>query len=218
MRGFFIGFLLVISCPACAQTSGSRSVPKKSASKTYTSPDGSFQFTYPALLIHCERAEQKNGGGNWIQKECVAYFPTCDEGIGVDSKNTIACLAYPRNKHSDTGAFEAATFSVGAIDALKNRGTCLHPPLQQIERKKGQVVINGFTFTEYETGEGGMSQGVGARIYRGFHAGTCYELAIAEATADPEAFDPPERRLSKRDWAAVNGALEQARNSFRFLQ
>jgi hypothetical protein len=61
MRLSSLVFSFAIYWLGCAQTSGSRPLPKKSAGKTDTSSDGSFQFSYPASLIRCELRPQQGG-------------------------------------------------------------------------------------------------------------------------------------------------------------
>lgn len=194
-----------------------RATSSRSSARTFTSSDGSFQLSYPDLLIKCEKRQQGEGYV-WAQRECSAYFPTCEEALDLErEKDIVVCLAYPRNKHTDTDTFEAATFSVG-VEKAGNRGSCMSPKLSQIDKKKSTVTIGRVTFAAFETGEGGMSQGVGADILRTFHAGRCYELTTTTVTANPGAFDPPPREMTKADWAHVNRRLEQARDSFRFLK
>jgi hypothetical protein len=192
--------------------------PRDGKLQTFTSPDGSFQFEHSDLLIHCEQRAQP-GGYAWIQNECVAYFPTCDEGIGLDQKTTIiACFAYPRNKHTNTGAFEAATFSVAGVDSAADEKSCLSPPLDQLDRRVGTTSLGGIDYVAFETGEAGMNQHVSANVYRTLHGTKCYQLTIAAAGANAEVFDPPERKLTKEDWAEVHSKLNQARDTFRFLK
>lgn len=205
--------LLAISGIVFAQKKTSTSL------KVYTSPDAAFRFTYPSLLINCEKRQQGDGY-IWVQSECSAYFPACDETLSLEQSNkkAIVCLAYPRNKHTDSPTFEAATFAVAQIDGARDSKSCISPKLDQIDRKKPGTKIGGVEFTAFETGEGGMNQGVTAEIYRAFHANKCYELAIAIVTANSGAFDPPPRELTKADWDEVNHRLDQARDSFHFLK
>jgi hypothetical protein len=87
------------------------------------------------------------------------------------------------------------------------------------EIRKGKIVeIKGVKFHFVEEGDGGMNQSRYGRGYVTYHNKKCYALEINVATAAAEVFDPPARRLTKQDWAAVAGALEQARDSFRFLK
>ena len=214
MKLFFVIFLIGLSGALTAQNAA----PRDGKLQTFTSPDGSFQFKHSELLIHCEQRAQP-GGFAWIQNECSAYFSTCDEGIGLDQKTTIiACFAYPRNKHANTRAFEAATFSVARVDSAVDGRGCVSPVLDRVDSKEGTIRIGGVAFAKFETGSVGLSQGVDANVYRAWHGTKCYQLTIAAAMANAKVFDPPERELTKEDWAEVHIKLNQARDTFRFLK
>jgi hypothetical protein len=187
--------------------------------ETFTAPDGTFSFRYPRLLIHCQQKAQGTGEGYyWVPAEsCAAYHPVCD-GEAAEESTAIACFAYPRNKFTNTGAFEAATFSVEIVNQAVTEKDCLSRPADQIFIPRPHLTIHGVSFAVFEFGEGGMNQSVGGHMYRTFHRGTCYQIGINVATASAQVFDPPERELTKADWAEVNGRLEQARDSFRFLK
>lgn len=187
--------------------------------KTFTAADGGFAFRYSNQLIACEQKEQGSGGGfYWSPPEnCAAYFPVCDGDTGQDY-TAIACFAYPRNRFSDTGVFEAATFSVEIVNQIATEKDCLAGPQDAIFRRKPNATIHGVSFAVFEFGEAGMNQGVSGDIYRTFRRGKCYQLGINVATANAQTFDPPERELTKTDWREIDGRLERARHSFRFLK
>jgi hypothetical protein len=186
--------------------------------KTFTAPDGSFSFRYSSQLIQCQQNKQADGGYTWIPTEnCAAYFPVCDDEVAQES-TAIACFAYPKNTFTNSEVFEAATFSVETMDRIRTEKDCLSGPPDKIFVGRSSVKIRGAAFAAFEFGEAGMSQGVGGHIYRTFHGGQCYELGINEATASAQTFDPPARELTKDDWRQVEGSLEQARDSFRFLK
>jgi hypothetical protein len=186
--------------------------------KTFTALDGAFTLSYSSELIVCQRKTQESGEGSyWAPPEsCAAYHPVCDGEVAEDS-TPIACFAYPRNQVTDTGAFEAATFSVESIDRIVTAKACLAGPADQISRRP-PVKINGVSFSTFEFGDAGMNQSVGGNVYRTFHRGKCYQLGINVAMANAQVFDPPERELTKSDWHEVKGSLEQVRDSFRFLK
>jgi hypothetical protein len=187
--------------------------------ETFTAPDGTFTFRYSNLLIHCQQKAQGTGDGYyWTPTDtCAAYHPVCDGEAGQDS-TAVACFAYPRNKFTNTGAFDAATFSVEIVNLVVTEKGCLSGPADQIFVPRRHLTIHGVSFAVFEFGEAGMNQSVSGHVYRTFHLGKCYQMGINVATASAQFFDPPERDLTKADWAEVNGRLERARDSFRFTK
>lgn len=208
LLGLIFGLLLIAgAAKSWAQPSGRL--------ETFTAPDGTFSFRYPGLLIQCQ---QKVPGYYWTPAEnCAAYHAVCDGEASEDS-TAIACFAYPRNKFTNTGAFEAATFSVEIVNQAVTEKDCLSGPADRIFIPRPHLTIHGVSFAVFEFGEGGMNQSVGGHMYRVFHGGKCYQMGINVAGASAHVFDPPERELTKADWAEVNRRLEQARDSFRFLK
>jgi len=163
------------------------------------------------------RADEVLRNHNWTPPEiCSAYHPTCD-GLADPGRGqtSIACFAYPKNRFTDTKAFESATFSVEVVDEHTTAKSCLAGPEFEGLDKHGTTTIHGVSFAGFEFGEGGMNQGVDVKLYRTFHNGRCYQLGIDEANAAAEVFDPPAK---EPDWGEVDSALEQARKSFRFLK
>lgn len=201
----------VLSAPfLCAQT----------ATKIFTDPDGGFSFRYSNQLIHCEQKKQQVGGGYyWTEvNTCVSFAGVCDDLIGQQENQTSkACFGYPRNKFTQSPTFASATFSVEIVDHDATEKSCLAGPPEDAD-KHGTAVIHGTSFAVFETGAGGMNQDTEADIYRTFHEGKCYQLGVNRATIQDGVFDPPVRELSDADWREINGTLEQARKSFRFLK
>lgn len=184
--------------------------------KTFTAPDGSFSFRYWDHLIRCKWVPEA-----WVPDGCSGYVPTCD-GLADPGhgQTSIACFAYPKNKFTDTPAFEAATFSVEVVDEHTTAKSCLAGPEGgglDVD-KRGTTRIHGVSFEVFEFGAGASNQGTDVEAYRTFHKGKCYQLGINRASANPTVFDPPVRDLSEADEREVNGTLEQARKSFRFLK
>jgi len=178
-----------------------------------------FSFRYSSQLIQCQQKKQGSGDGYyWIPAEnCAAYHPVCDGETGEDN-TAFACIAYPRNRFTNTSAFEAATFSVEIVNQIVTAQACLAGPADEIFSARPPVRIHGVPFSVFEFGEGAMNQSVSGEVYRTFHRGKCYQLGINVAMANPGVFDPPARELTKRDWREVKGQLEQARDSFRFIK
>ncbi|HET6180287.1 MAG TPA: hypothetical protein VFE61_25420 [Candidatus Sulfotelmatobacter sp.] len=103
MKGFVACALLAVFGVVWAQSAaGNHPVPSRPALKTFTSPDGVFQFEYPALLIHCKPQPQGEGeADNWTADACAAYIPVCSYRADPNFV-TIVCSAYPRNRHRHT--------------------------------------------------------------------------------------------------------------------
>ena len=189
--------------------------------KTFTAPDGSFSFRYWDHLIRCKSVPEARD-----PDVCSGYVPACDDlADPFHQQTSIACFAYPKNKFTDTPAFEAATFSVEVVDEHATAKSCLAGPnLKDPEGggldvdKRGTTIINGVSFAVFEFGAGAMNQGTDVEAYRTFHKGKCYQLGIDRASANTTDFDPPVRDLSEADEREVNGTLEQVRKSFRFLK
>jgi hypothetical protein len=206
-------FCLVAAC-ATALWAESHS----EASNTFTAPDGAFTFRYSNQLIRCE----KQGEHVWEPFEnCTAHASVCDDTAHFASpgQTSIACFAYPRNKFTNTGAFAAATFSVEVVDDRTTAKSCLAGPegVEDVD-KHGATRIDGVPFSVFAVGEGGMNQSTVGDVYRTFHKGKCYQLGVNVATANVDTDDPPQRELTDADLREVNGTLEQARKSFRFLK
>jgi len=208
MRVLTLSFVLAIPWIVSAQDSGGPSDTKAPASKTYTSPDGTFQFTYPALLIRCELQPENNGDSyGWVQPECNSYHPVC--GDNPTPREPLVCIAYPSNQHTHDDNFEAAVFS--ASETEMSEKDCLSD-----EVRKGKTVkIGRVKFYFVEETDGGMNQARHSKGYVSFHNGKCYAIGTTVATAS--VVNEP-RNPAKRDWAEIYGKLEQARDSFRFLK
>ena len=211
-----IGALILAGTAWDQNVSGNRN--NQPAMRIFDSADGTFRFSYPQLLIHCEQRPQGAGGGQyWIDEACTGYGGVCDEPAETDY-TTIVCFAYPRNEYTNTPAFEAAAFSIGLVGQDTNEKECLAGSSNWNVEQRGIAKLGGATFHFFKTSSAGMSQGIDQEIYRTFHDGKCYQLAIAIAVANPKVFDPTAKSLTKREWNQVQHSLEQARDSFVFLR
>jgi hypothetical protein len=188
--------------------------------QTYKSPDERFQFKYSRVLVRCSEPDRDEGKrGGWFPDSCDGYVPVCDER-GDPANNTLVCLAYPKVEFNDYPTFEAATFSVALIETVRTERDCYSQLLNQAVDKPGSAKfakINGVKFRIFLSFTSSSNQGVEGRLYRTFHEGSCYQLSIRAETVPAEIFDPGVKVLSKKDWANVNGRLEECLRSFRFL-
>ena len=195
--------------------------------KTFTSSNGLFQFQYSPVLISCAptqtpshsaapAASNKNQpAGASISDACESQGAICN-GPGSDG-NTLACLAYPKEKFNDRPLFVAASFFVSAIESAKSEKSCLEGSADWfVIAKKGTTTINHVVFREFEIGDNWAGGGEDGPVYRTFHNNTCYELGIqtviSRAAYDPETDKP----VTADDRSKVKAPLQQALNSFRF--
>ena len=89
------------------------------AVKTYTSPDGVFQFQYPASLILCHEDPKQQG---WWEphQSCEAYVPVCSAGAR-NRRGVVACLGFQAGPAQKGTTLEAAAFSVVDLGEVENQ-------------------------------------------------------------------------------------------------
>ncbi|HEX4021045.1 MAG TPA: hypothetical protein VHX63_07875 [Acidobacteriaceae bacterium] len=211
---FLCGFAAALS----AQIAG----PSPAPSQTFTSPDGIFQFHYPGLLVRCTRHTQADGvSEDWFpQDSCTAYSPVCDDSSSPDI-HTLACLAYPKARFPDYPAFNAAAFSVAQVQQALTEKECLAGSKNwglDPHNTGKTITIHHVQFQMFENSDAGMSHYLDEHAYRTFHRNTCYQLSIREASTNPGVFDPPIKEFTQQDQDEVHNQLQQALDSFRFLQ
>ncbi len=193
-------------------------LPAQTALRTFTSPDGIFQFKYSNVLVDCTSALQGDGTDSPVPESCMSQGQTCD-GPGSGG-STMACFAYPNERFKDKPLFVAATFYVSEIQSTKTEGVCLSgsPDWLVLNSKRGTTTINHVAFKTFEIGDNWLSGGQAGPAYRAFHNGKCYELGIQTSTSRA-VFDPGTvKEFTKKDWAEVEGRLRQALDSFVFLK
>jgi hypothetical protein len=210
------GISLGAACAAVALfTSGGFGQAAPDRLLTFTDPDQAFSFRYSPDLIECVHKGVKIDAP---AENCSAYFPVCG-GEMNDDATVIACLAYPKNKYTDTGVFEAATFSIEILSKIKGKSACLSElPDTDFKQKKPATSDHGVSFRVFEGGEGGMNQSGDWLVYRTFHLGTCYQLEFDSAMANSGVFDPPAAEITKEGWNDITQKLEQPRKSFCLLK
>jgi len=209
MKAFIALCLCGLSIPLPAQTT----------LRTFTSPDGIFQFKYSDVLVDCMSVgKQENGTGSLVPESCMSQGAICD-GPGSEG-STTACFAYPNERFKDNPHFVAATFFVSEIQSAKTEEVCLKgsPNWYVINSKAGTTTINHVTFKTFEIGDNWTSGGQSGPAYRTFHHGKCYELGIQTVISRGE-YDPGTvKELTKKDWSDVEGRLRHALHSFAFLK
>jgi|SRR5271165_1153660 len=183
--------------------------------RTFTSPDGTFQFKYSHVFIGCTSVQkQENGTDASVPQPCG---PICD-GPGSEG-TTLACFSYPNEKFRDKPAFVGATFYVSEILSAESEEVCLKgSPNWYVIKSDGETTINHVTFKTFEIGTNWTSHGQIGPAYRTFHNGKCYELGIQNVFSRAE-YDPGTvKEFTKKDASEVKRRLSQALNSFVFLK
>ena len=187
--------------------------------KSFSSLDRMFQFKYSDMLVRCRESKQQAGW--WIpDNACEAYMPVCDDS--TQGSRTLVCLAYPKAQFKNSPTFEAATFSVAEVMQAASEKVCLtaSPDWVVYPNPNGLVtIINGIKFRSFEVDGAGLGHSFNGQVYRTFHRGRCYELAIRTVMSSPGAFDPGTiKEFTKADWNEVQRPLKQALESFRFVK
>ena len=196
--------LIALSVAAWPQT---ETRPKAGSLHTFTSPDGSFQVTYPDMLVRCELTSQKPGEAYyWKERECGAYLSVC--GDGPTPGEPLACIAYPSHQSGVSPRLEAAAISFS--EYAESEEGCSNGAKKIVE-------IHGVKFYASEEGDAGLGHGRDSKSYMTFRNGKCYVMVITGVVVTAE-IDPPQRQLTKRDWAEIYRPLGQTRDSVRFLK
>ena len=179
------------------------------ASHTFKSPDGSFQFTYPTSFTLYTGSDAAKAGRS------LSYNPICDV--------SIACVVYPATTYAGTN-FDAASFQLLDIRDATSSKACLTPPFSSpnvadyvLDSRRPTRVINRVVFIHGTSGDAGLSHYLDADLYRAFHNGTCYELSVNIAQTSYAAYDEGTVKQFL-DWQHVHDALMKIVDSFEFLK
>ncbi len=183
----------------------------------FISADSTFQFSYPSNFQIC-----KAGNMGPCEK---SFIPACDS-------DALICVVYPTEAFAGNG-LEAAAFQISEIHDNRQEMTadvCATPyppkteagvsewPEFMISAKHPTEMIDGVLFVHGTIGDGATSHWHSVDLYRTFHRGRCFELALSEAGTDPGVSDPPEKPLSLQQQKSLDAGLSRILHSFRFRQ
>ena len=188
--------------------------------KTFTSPDGSFQFKYSPVLVHCKLEEPREGSlGDWVPADsCSSQGGLCDD-VGSSDATTLVCLGYPRNRFKDKPTFSGAAFFLAELPAVTTRRTCLKGSENWVIESVRNVRIDSRPARLFRVDDTWTSHRETGEIYRIFHAGKCYELGIRQVSTSLGTYDPGAiKPFTRRDLAEVRRNLRYGLDSFRFLK
>ena len=132
--------------------------------------------------------------------------------------DSLACIAYPRDRVAESETFDGAAFVVALEESAhdERRATKF-----RIHRRPAGVIRTGKQSTArkfWVIHPGGVASGTAEdqMLYRAFHNDVCYELGINTSGVNPMVYDPPRPKMY--DQAPVNKALQQTLQSFDFLK
>ena len=194
-------------------------LPAQAPLRTFTSPDGIFQFKYSDVLVDCgSLGKQENATGSSVPEACMSQGSICG-GMGGE-ESISACFAYPKERFKDKDVFVAATFYVSEILSAKTEDVCLRGSSDWLVIKSEAKVttINHIAFKTFEIGDNWTSGGQSGPAYRTFHKGKCYELGIQNVFSRAVYEPGTVKKFTKRDSLEVESRLRQPLNSFVFLK
>jgi hypothetical protein len=188
--------------------------------KTYTSPDGKFQFEYTALIM-CVRdgPNASNAGYPWEPSDCWDWA----EGCGHESSptKTTVCLAFPATDLKHPRMVTGGTVSVSKVTDRARAGTCLDLSEYLFEGlATDQVHVGDVSFIHVERGYAGGGHGDSHSIYRNFHNGACYQIEMTVDTVNGDfdvTFDEA-MAIFAGDDAMIRNRMRQVVETFRFLK
>ena len=212
-----VAFIVLIGLlPEClASQSAPRHSDHPSPKQTYSAK--TFRFSYPATFQVCTI-------GN-LQPCIHSMIPTCDD-------DAIVCVAYPDKEFGET-TFQGEAFEVREIHTSIGTQTpdiCVTPyppkystgvseyPEYMISAKEPARTIGGVLFVHGIKGDAAMSHSSSVDVYRAFHNGRCWELAVSQTFVNGQVFDPPRRDLTREQQKKVDASMNEILESFRFVK
>ncbi len=184
--------------------------------RTFTSPDGSFRFKYPASYRLYSGANIEGE----VQQE-QSFIPLCNTFTVFSRSTLLACVVYPRTEYRSTN-FEGAALQVDEV-AADNASQCLVPMSGdnlgfEIPKQNAERVIDGVRFVHGLHSGAATSHWIWTDLYRAFYKGKCYELAInITYTAFGVSAAGTARKFTPQDKQHVRRSLQRVVDSFRFL-
>src|SRR5579862_1409111 len=123
--GSLLPLFVILALSSTPSQSQDQSV---TTAKTYTSPDGIFQFSYSADLVLCH--PDPSQPDLWQPgKACNGSVPTCSDG-GRNQTGVLACMGFKPGPAEKDTTYGGAAFSVADLGTMKNLDSCLQasPP------------------------------------------------------------------------------------------
>ena len=175
--------------------------------QSYTSPDGTFQLSYPEWFTRCSYQNDSWG-------KCASYMPMCGP-VWATAAETAICVAYPPDKIPRGTYFVGAAFSVSEISGVTSKADCeSFVPNAAYAKTQRVKEINGEKFSWISLGGAAMGTETDTRAYRAFHGDRCFELDSVINSLTGTGYDPG--TLKEFDTGPVKKVLSETLDSFRF--
>ena len=188
--------------------------------KTYTSPDGKFQFEYSALIMCVRHGPNAfNESYPWEPSDCWDWAEGC--GQELSSTKTVVCLSFPRIDLKHRFPVTAGVVSVAEVTDRAGEGACLDlSEYLNTGQRPDQARINNVNFLYVERANAGAGHGDFHSTYRSFHDGSCYQIETTIDTVNGGFDITPEQdpAFFAEDNAVVRNRLKRVVDSFRFLK
>jgi hypothetical protein len=182
--------------------------------RTYTSPDGVFQFNYSNRLVPCHADQDQPD--NWLPSErCMAYVPLCSSG-GRNMTGVLACFGFQSGPSEKNTTLEGAVFSLVDLGVTKNEASCIAVSKPQVPVGSWKLkTINGIRYHFIISDGAASNQGGDDYVYRTVHGGRCYELNTMIVGFNGMITDPPTKSYNS---SPVERAISIPLHTFKFLK
>ena len=188
--------------------------------KTYTSPDGKFQFEYTSLIMCVPHGPNAfNVSYPWEPSDCWDWAEGC--GDETSPTKTTACLAFPATDLRHRRMVTGGTVSVAEVTDRARESACLDLSEYLFEGlATDQVHVGDLSFVHVERGNAGGGHGDSHSIYRNFHKGSCFQIEITVDTLNGDFDVTPDEAMAifAEDNAMVRNRLKQVVDTFRYLK
>lgn len=182
--------------------------------RTYTSPDGVFQFSYSNRLVPCHPYQDQSN--IWQPPQwCNAYVPLCSSG-GRNPTGVLTCFGFRSGPAEKNTTLEGAVFNVVDLGESENEASCLVRSKLQVPVGSWKLkTINGIRYHFMISDGAASNQGGDDFVYRTVHGGRCYELNTMIVGLNGMITDPPTKDY---DPAPVERAVSIPLHTFKFLK
>jgi hypothetical protein len=167
------GGLAILLALACSAT-----LADPAPVQTYRSPDGAFEFRYPASFIRCSNSgpDAEQAWVYWTPADCNSQAALC--GDLQPATRTEVCFAFPQAELAGRRWFSAAAFYVAKVSGASTQDDCLQALPQFAGAVDQEKDINGPNSRHSRSATTGREAGKGARCIAASAAEPATSLAL----------------------------------------